>query len=350
MLAHIVLITVGYAAGDLLASPLELWTLTVDYPGMLLAVAGHGLPGHGRRHQHQGGPAPAALRVVAPAAPLRLPRRRARAAAPAVDRRPVPRPRPRARCSGGPPGRRRPAAILVWRLGLPAYRTLRHDLRVTSVVREDDGVVSVYVTGRDLPRSGSRPASSSPGGSSPGRAGRRAHPYSLSAAPDGRSLRITVKDLGDGSRDVARLRPGTRVLVEGPYGRLSARARTPAPRRPDRRRGRHHPDPRAGRGARVRAGRGRPACTGTPTARCSAASSPCWRRAGAARRRPARPPRTSRPTRAARAAAPRARPRRTATSTSAGPRQWAAEVRRVALAAGLPARAPPPRDLQLVTR
>ena len=54
----------------------------------------------------------------------------------------------------------------------------------------------------------------------------RAHPYSLSAAPDGRSLRITVKDLGDGSRDVARLRPGTRVLVEGPYGRLSARART----------------------------------------------------------------------------------------------------------------------------
>ena len=59
-----------------------------------------------------------------------------------------------------------------------------------------------------------------------GRGWSRAHPYSLSAAPDGRSLRITVKDLGDGSRDVARLRPGTRVLVEGPYGRLSARART----------------------------------------------------------------------------------------------------------------------------
>jgi ferredoxin-NADP reductase len=54
----------------------------------------------------------------------------------------------------------------------------------------------------------------------------RAHPYSLSAAPDGRSLRITVKDLGDGSAALRRLRPGTRVLVEGPFGRLCDRARS----------------------------------------------------------------------------------------------------------------------------
>ena len=54
----------------------------------------------------------------------------------------------------------------------------------------------------------------------------RAHPYSLSTAPDGRSLRITVKDLGDGTAEVPGLRPGTRVLIEGPYGRLTARARS----------------------------------------------------------------------------------------------------------------------------
>lgn len=39
-------------------------------------------------------------------------------------------------------------------------------------------------------------------------------------------MRITVKDLGDGSRAVSRLRPGTRVLVEGPYGRLTAERRS----------------------------------------------------------------------------------------------------------------------------
>jgi ferredoxin-NADP reductase len=54
----------------------------------------------------------------------------------------------------------------------------------------------------------------------------RAHPYSLSAAPDGRSLRITVRAAGDGSALVRRLRPGVRAVFEGPYGRLSARTRT----------------------------------------------------------------------------------------------------------------------------
>ncbi len=54
----------------------------------------------------------------------------------------------------------------------------------------------------------------------------RANPYSLSAAPDGKSLRITVKDLGDGSASLRALHPGTRALIEGPFGRLSPRART----------------------------------------------------------------------------------------------------------------------------
>jgi DMSO/TMAO reductase YedYZ heme-binding membrane subunit len=40
MIAHIGLITWGYAAGSLSATPGELWDLTVDYPGMLLAAAG----------------------------------------------------------------------------------------------------------------------------------------------------------------------------------------------------------------------------------------------------------------------------------------------------------------------
>jgi ferredoxin-NADP reductase len=39
-------------------------------------------------------------------------------------------------------------------------------------------------------------------------------------------LRITVKELGDGSGRIARLRPGTRELIEGPYGRLTGAART----------------------------------------------------------------------------------------------------------------------------
>jgi ferredoxin-NADP reductase len=42
-------------------------------------------------------------------------------------------------------------------------------------------------------------------------------------------LRITVKDLGDGSGRVPQLRRGTRVLVEGPYGVLTADRSTGRP-------------------------------------------------------------------------------------------------------------------------
>jgi ferredoxin-NADP reductase len=38
-------------------------------------------------------------------------------------------------------------------------------------------------------------------------------------------MRITVKDLGDHSAALARLRPGTRVAIEGPYGAFTADAR-----------------------------------------------------------------------------------------------------------------------------
>lgn len=123
------------------------------------------------------------------------------------------------------------AALVVGsRVLLPLVRNGRHRLRVAAVVPDSEGVVSIYLTGRNL-------------ATMPVRGGQffewrfgtrawwwQAHPYSLSAAPDGRSLRITVKNLGDQSGALAELRPGTRVLAEGPYGAFTAeRARPGAP-------------------------------------------------------------------------------------------------------------------------
>ncbi len=113
-------------------------------------------------------------------------------------------------------------SLAIFRWGIPAWRSLRHDLRVSRVVRESADTVSVHLTGRRLDRL-------------PGVGGQffnwrfavrglwwQGHPYSLSTAPDGRSLRITVKELGDHSAAMARLPPGTRAFVEGPYGALTA--------------------------------------------------------------------------------------------------------------------------------
>lgn len=117
------------------------------------------------------------------------------------------------------------ASLAWWRVLVPVARTVGHGLRVESVVPEGPDAWSVVMTGRGLDRM-------------PLRAGQylgfrfvalglwtTAHPWSVSAHPDGRRIRITVRDLGDHSRRVGRLRPGTPVLIEGPYGSFTTASR-----------------------------------------------------------------------------------------------------------------------------
>jgi len=220
LLAHVVLITAGYAGTVDRNVFTELWDLVTTYPGMLLAVAAF-----------------AALTMVVVTS-LRAARRRLRyeswhllhlyaylgvgLALPhqlwtGADF--IASPLARAywwTLFGAVAG-----SVLVCRIGLPAYRSWRHRITVEAVVPEAPGVVSVYLRGRAIDRLPVRAGQfllwrflAGPGWS-------RAHPYSLSAPPHAGGMRITVKNLGDGSRAVAALRPGTRVLFEGPYGRLT---------------------------------------------------------------------------------------------------------------------------------
>jgi len=222
---HVVLITWGYAAGELVRVPATFWDLTTDYPAMLLALAG------------------TACLVMTAVTSVRAARAKLRYESwhllHLYAYLGVGLALPHQLWTGQEFLTSTAAttywwslwgaalgAVLVWRLGIPLWRNARHRLRVTAVVPEGDGVVSVHLTGRALDRF-------------PAKAGQfllwrfldrqgwtRGHPYSLSAAPDGRRLRVTVKESGDGSRDARSIRPGTRVLFEGPFGRLTARART----------------------------------------------------------------------------------------------------------------------------
>lgn len=225
MAAHVVLITVGYAATVAINPFVQLWELTVDYPGMLLAVAGtvalvmvvvtslrrarsalryeswhllhlYAYLGVGLALPHQLWTGQEFLN--SPVATIYWWTLWASAA----------------------------GSVLVFRVGLPLYRSVRHGLRVESVIRESDDVVSVTVRGRDLDRLDPLPGQFFSWRFLNGPGWTRAHPYSLSAVPADDTMRITVKELGDGSRALADLTPGTRVLIEGPYGRLHAGART----------------------------------------------------------------------------------------------------------------------------
>ncbi|MFF4086463.1 ferric reductase-like transmembrane domain-containing protein [Streptomyces nigra] len=120
-------------------------------------------------------------------------------------------------------------ALLTGRLVLPLWRNAYHRFTVSAVVPESDNVVSVYVTGRHLDKL-------------PARAGQfciwrfpghhnwwLANPFSLSAAPDGRGLRLTAKAVGTTSAGLRNIPVGSRAFVEGPYGAFTSLHRT----RPD---------------------------------------------------------------------------------------------------------------------
>ena len=118
------------------------------------------------------------------------------------------------------------AAVVAFRVVAPVALSLRHRLVVESVDRIDVGVVSIRMRGAALERLRAT------GGQffiwrflARGQWW-QAHPYSLSAAPRGGDLRITVRALGDGSAELAGIRPGTRVAIEGPYGIFSEASRS----------------------------------------------------------------------------------------------------------------------------
>jgi ferredoxin-NADP reductase len=116
--------------------------------------------------------------------------------------------------------------VIVFRVGQPIWRSVRHRLTVIEVRDEAPGVVSVVCQGRHLDQ-----LAVSGGQFFLWRFLARdlwwqAQPYSLSALPQPPYLRVTIKGLGDQSRAISRLRPGTRVAIEGPYGAFTHHARS----------------------------------------------------------------------------------------------------------------------------
>ena len=115
--------------------------------------------------------------------------------------------------------------VLAYRFGLPLYRTLVHRLEVVEVHGEGPGVVSVICRGRHLDRLAVAGGQFFEWRFLTRGMWWQAHPFSLSARPRPPFLRLTVKAVGDYSSEVARLQPGTRVAIEGPYGTFTTHAR-----------------------------------------------------------------------------------------------------------------------------
>jgi predicted ferric reductase len=117
------------------------------------------------------------------------------------------------------------ALVVGFRVVQPIVNALRYRLRVAEVVTEGPGVVSLRVTGRRLDRMHAAAGQFFLWRFLDRRRWWSAHPFSLSAAPDGESLRITVKAAGDFTRRLGEIAPGTRIVAEGPLGQFTETVR-----------------------------------------------------------------------------------------------------------------------------
>ena len=116
-------------------------------------------------------------------------------------------------------------ALVVFRLGMPLARTARHRLRVARIVEEAPGVVSIDIAGVRLERLRARTGQFFTWRFLTRDRWWEAHPFSLSAAPDGQRLRITVKGVGDYTDGLRAIPPGTPVIAEGPFGSFTTATR-----------------------------------------------------------------------------------------------------------------------------
>lgn len=220
---HILLLVIGYAAASGVTLWSQLGTFVWDYPGMMLATAGTG------------------LLVMVVVTSIRRARRRLRYESwhllHLYAYLGVFLALPHQLWTGADFLSSTPAtvywwtlwataagAVVVFRIIAPLLRSQRHALRVASVETDGAAGITVRVTGRDLPALGARAGQFFVWRFLDGPGWMRGHPFSLSGDPR-HGYRLTARLVGDGTHRLTALRPGTRVLLEGPFGDLTGERR-----------------------------------------------------------------------------------------------------------------------------
>jgi predicted ferric reductase len=111
------------------------------------------------------------------------------------------------------------AGNIIWyRFLEPIVVSLRAGLKVETTVRESSDSTSIYITGKNLDKLGYESGQFFIVRILTPSQWWRAHPFSVSAAPNSRFVRFTIGNRGDDTALLQSIKPGTKVILEGPYG------------------------------------------------------------------------------------------------------------------------------------
>lgn len=106
----------------------------------------------------------------------------------------------------------------IFRFIRPVYNYFKYQFYISEIIRENYNTISVYISGKNLQKFQIYPGQFMILRFFAKGIWWQAHPFSLSFVPDGKRLRVTIKELGDFTRQVANLKINTKILIDGPYG------------------------------------------------------------------------------------------------------------------------------------
>ncbi len=108
--------------------------------------------------------------------------------------------------------------VLLYRFITPFVKSAYYGLRVYQVRKETDNTISIILKGKNIEKMKVRGGQFFEWRFLKRGMWWQAHPFSISAKPKAPYVRITVKQVGDFTSELSGLKPGTKVLIEGPYG------------------------------------------------------------------------------------------------------------------------------------
>ncbi len=108
--------------------------------------------------------------------------------------------------------------VLLYRFITPIVKSTYYGLRVYQVRKETDDTISIILKGKNIEKMKVRGGQFFEWRFLKKGMWWQAHPFSISAKPRAPYIRITVKQLGDFTTQLSSLKPGVKVLIEGPYG------------------------------------------------------------------------------------------------------------------------------------